>query len=133
MQDTTPPSPSYAAAEAADQFLRASLERLEILLNEERGELSEGRFTRIAEFNMRKGQLLLEVNRALRSPQAAASKGLEIRLSALREKLAANRAVIGVHLEAAQEVVAIILRAIQDAESDGTYSRLPATSVALPR
>jgi hypothetical protein len=40
----------------------------------------------------------------------------------LRQRLERNRAVLEMHLEAAREVAAIIMKAIREAESDGTYS-----------
>jgi hypothetical protein len=44
------------------------------------------------------------------------------RLAILRSKLERNSTILQIHLRAVQEVAAIIARAIQDAESDGTYS-----------
>jgi len=40
----------------------------------------------------------------------------------LRQKLERNRAVLEMHYEAVREVAAIIVRAIREADSDGTYS-----------
>lgn len=40
----------------------------------------------------------------------------------LREKLASNEAAIRAHLSAVNEVAALLQRAIQGAEADGTYS-----------
>ena len=40
----------------------------------------------------------------------------------LRQKLERNRAVLEMHYDAVREVAAIIVKAVRDAESDGTYS-----------
>ena len=40
----------------------------------------------------------------------------------LRQEARRNRAVLEMHYEAVREVAAIIVRAIREAESDGTYS-----------
>lgn len=119
------PSAAQDPSAGAGSFLSSSLARLETLLDEERGDLSQGRFARLAEFNSQKSQLLLELNRAMRAhlPAVAAEAALEERLASLRHKLIDNRAVIGVHLDAAREVVALIVEAIREAEADGTYSR----------
>jgi len=44
-------------------------------------------------------------------------------LLALQQKLELNRWLLGLHVEAAKEVSSVIMSAIRDAESDGTYSR----------
>ncbi len=120
------PKPAITPAPSPQsQALSATLTRLESLLDEERAELSGGRFSRVPEFNMRKSQLLLELSRTVKAAAAiSAGPDMEERVSALRRKLIDNRAVLGVHLEAAREVVAIITQAMQDAESDGTYTRV---------
>jgi hypothetical protein len=40
----------------------------------------------------------------------------------LRQKLERNRAILEMHYDAVREVATIIVRAIKEAESDGTYS-----------
>ena len=42
----------------------------------------------------------------------------------LRQKLERNRAVLEMHYDAVREVASIIVKAVRDAESDGTYSGL---------
>jgi hypothetical protein len=77
----------------------------------------------LAEFNNRKNQGLLELNRALRAlDPAAAGPVLASRLAHLRTKLDANRALLKTHLEAVREVASVVAEAIRDSESDGTYS-----------
>jgi hypothetical protein len=44
------------------------------------------------------------------------------RLSALRISLEVNQRIVKMHLEAVREVSTILADAIQEAESDGTYS-----------
>lgn len=107
-----------------DETLVILIEKLEQLLDEERADLSLGRFAFIAEFNARKSQLLFDINRAMRNfTPAEADDSLQSLHAQTRRKLAANRAVLAVHLEAAREIVALILQTIQEAESDGTYDR----------
>ena len=40
----------------------------------------------------------------------------------LREKLERNRSLLEMHYDAVREVASIIVRAIKEAESDGTYT-----------
>jgi hypothetical protein len=42
-------------------------------------------------------------------------------IQVLRQKLERNRAILEMHYEAVREVAAIIVGAIRDSESDGTY------------
>ncbi len=77
----------------------------------------------LADFSRRKSHGLLDLTRGLRGLDASTAKGLiEKRLRPLRVKLADNSAALRRHLDAVQEVSAILARAIRDGESDGTYS-----------
>jgi len=77
----------------------------------------------LAEFNNRKNQGLLELNRALRALNAGATNpSIASRLAGLRAKLDVNRALLKTHLEAVREVASVVADAIKDSESDGTYS-----------
>ncbi len=77
----------------------------------------------LATFNHQKSHGLLELTRAIRA-LAPASFDPEILqdLARLREKLEKNLAVLDIHLKAVRQVSALIARAIEDDNSDGTYS-----------
>ena len=69
-------------------------------------------------------QGLLDLNQALRRLQKSdVNADLQLRLSAFREKLAMNLRKIRLHLDAVKEIAAMLSEAIQNAESDGTYTR----------
>ena len=73
--------------------------------------------------NMRKSRYLYELNKAISSLRGIVL-GEEQRdgMLRLRDKLAANEAVILAHLSAVSEVAALMQDAIQRADADGTYS-----------
>ena len=104
-------------------MLIASLKRLESTIDAEtEGHLAHRSLDQEA-LNRRKSQSLLELSRLVRGldpqriePEAAAH------LLRLKAKLERNQDVVGLHLRAVEEVSGIIAGAIQDAESDGTYS-----------
>jgi hypothetical protein len=76
----------------------------------------------VREFNRRKQQGLLDLDRALRAlrghplPQDASES-----LADLRKRLEGNLAVLSLHLDAMTEVAELIKTSIRNAESDGTY------------
>lgn len=76
----------------------------------------------IVESNRRKSRCLLELSRAARELPAVVDRELVERVAGLKKKLERNSYVLSVQLAAAQEVAAILDRAMRDAESDGTYS-----------
>jgi hypothetical protein len=111
-----PPLPS------SPELTKAALARLEKALDDENAALSSFDAANIAEFSRIKTQCLLELQRPgplhpKQDPQ------LEARLRALQQKLELNRWLLHLHLEAAKEVSAVIMSAIRESESDGTYSR----------
>lgn len=53
----------------------------------------------------------------------ARDPGLQVRLQALQQKLELNRWLLHLHLEAAKEVSSVIMSALREVKSDGTYSR----------
>jgi hypothetical protein len=104
------------------ELTRAALARLEKVLDDENASLGRFDTSNMAEFSRIKTQCLLELQRPAplnpsRDPQ------LRARLAALQQKLELNRWLLHLHLEAAKEVSAVIMSAIREAESDGTYSR----------
>jgi hypothetical protein len=110
------------AARASDMILPV-IERLHQTLDAENEQIASGKRIDYETFNLRKSQGLLELTRL--APMIAgveASANLRAGLAALRVKLDANQRMLKVQLNAARKVSDIIARAIQDGQSDGTYS-----------
>jgi hypothetical protein len=107
---------------AVDACLRA-IERVEQIVELETYALRHRQRGGLDDFNRRKSHGLLDLTRAVRSlGNAAGAESLGPRLQALQVKLRENAAVLKMHLEAVQEISAVMARAIRDGESDGTYS-----------
>ena len=69
------------------------------------------------------GRARLEVTRVMRHlDRGSLTPAVAARLSALRISLEVNQRIVKMHLEAVREVSTILADAIQEAESDGTYS-----------
>ena len=77
----------------------------------------------LAGYNHQKSHGLLELTRALRAfgPHPLEPE-LLVSLAELRDKLEKNLAVLDIHLKAVRQVSALISRAIEEDNSDGTYS-----------
>ena len=101
----------------------STIERLEQVIDLETKVLNEHKSADLREFNYRKSHGLLELNRAILALGDMASTE-EVRqcLTGLRAKLDKNRLVLRTHLQAVQEIAAIITRVIEEDDSDGTYS-----------
>jgi hypothetical protein len=98
--------------------------RIEAVIDQETDLLRENRAVQLGEFNTRKQQALLEINRLLRSFAQADLKGVDREAVArLVRKLEDNRQVLAHHLRAMEEISGLVSRALQEAESDGTYGR----------
>lgn len=97
--------------------------RLEVLLDQEMAQLRHASVEDLRDFNNRKAQAFVELNRAVGGLAGQApSADLRARLSSLRQKLDVNRRTLKMHLDAVQEVAGMLADQIRDAESDGTYS-----------
>lgn len=75
------------------------------------------------DFNLRKSQALLELTRL--APALAgveSSPALCAAFKALRDKLEVNQHMLHLQLKAAREVADLIARAIQEGQSDSTYT-----------
>ena len=108
---------------AAPAPLDRVIERLEEVVDLETAALRNRTAIDLKDFNNRKSQGLLELNRALRGlDNPPKDKTLLARLAGLRAKLDVNRAVLETHLAAVREVATVLADAIRDAELDGTYS-----------
>lgn len=114
---------------SVEVFFRA-IERLEATIELETEALKRNDLAGLADFNRSKSLGLLELTRVIEACRAAgrAEFGVQTisRLSRLREAVEGNLAILQLHLRAVGEVAAIIVRAIDDYESDGTYAPMPA-------
>jgi flagellar biosynthesis/type III secretory pathway chaperone len=110
--------------EAGDtMMLMKSLDRLEEVLDMETAALMARDLSNLDEFNRRKSQCLLEISRIVRTAEVhALDQRATKRLQDLRIKIETNQDILRRHMQAVQEVAGIISNAIQNAESDSTYS-----------
>lgn len=100
-----------------------TIERLEEALEQETAGLRSRTPVDLKDFNYRKTHGLLELTRVTRHlDRGSLTPPVAARLSALRISLEVNQRIVKMHLEAVREVSAIVADAIQEAESDGTYS-----------
>jgi hypothetical protein len=106
--------------------LLAVIRRLDSLVEEETVALETRKKIDFDDFSTRKSRNMLEFVRLMRV-QVDVGRETQVaeEIQRLRQKLERNRAVLEMHFEAAREVAATIVRAIRDAESDGTYSANP--------
>ena len=101
------------------------IERLIATLEAENRDLEHGRRVKYEVYSLNKNQGLLELNRLLPALAVAAAAGpLRDALAELHAKLEINRRALAVQLKACEAVSEIITRAIQDGQSDGTYTAL---------
>ncbi len=116
-------APPRLQARAQSAFYEA-IGRMEAIVDQETALLRENRAVELTEFNNRKQQGLLEINRILRN-----FSNFDIQLvdreciRSLVRKLEANRQILAHHLKAMDEISSLVSRAMQEAESDGTYGR----------
>ena len=103
--------------------LLAAIRRLESIVEEETAALATGKKVDFDDFSARKSRSMLEFVRLMRARMHLGSE-VEIteEIQRLREKLERNRSILEMHYDAVREVATIIVRAIKDAESDGTYT-----------
>jgi len=114
-----------AEAARADEVrgLLAAIRRLEAIVEEETVALATGKKIDFDDFSARKSRSMLEFVRLMRARMHLGSE-VEIteEIQRLREKLERNRSILEMHYDAVREVAAIIVKAIKEAESDGTYT-----------
>ena len=120
--------PQGLPPQAGDSLDRA-IEYLGAVVDQETEALRMRAMVDLGEFNNRKNQGLLELNRALRGLDAGAASRVSARLAGLRAKLDVNRALLKTHLEAVREVASVVSEAIRDSDSDGTYT----SRIGVPR
>ncbi|MBR0850609.1 flagellar biosynthesis protein FlgN [Bradyrhizobium diazoefficiens] len=103
--------------------LLAAIVRLETIVEEETAALTSGNRVDFDEFSARKSRGMLEFVRLMRARMHLGNEvEVTTQVQRLRQKLERNRAVLEMHYDAVREVAAIIVKAVRDAESDGTYS-----------
>ena len=104
-----------------------AVERLERLLDTETTMLIEHQPIAFEEFNHKKRHGLLELSRAMDVMRGLDRKRLgpypKEPLARLRVKLQRNLTILQTHLDAVGAIAAIISHAIQEHESDGTYTQ----------
>lgn len=119
-----------AMADAADAVrsdevrgLLAAIRRLASIVEEETVALTTGQKIDFDDFSARKSRSMLEFVRLMRARMHLGGE-LEIteEIQRLREKLERNRSILEMHYDAVREVASIIVKAIREAESDGTYT-----------
>ena len=101
------------------------VERLVATIEAENRDLEQGRRAKYEAYSQSKNQGLLELNRLIPALSGATAAGpLRDALAVLHAKLETNRRALAVQLKACEAVSEIIARAIQDGQSDGTYTAL---------
>ncbi|MBJ7403997.1 MAG: flagellar biosynthesis protein FlgN [Bradyrhizobium sp.] len=103
--------------------LLAAIRRLASIVEEETAALTTSQKIDFDDFSARKSRGMLEFVRLMR---AGMHLGGEVEITEeirrLREKLERNRSILEMHYDAVREVAGIIVKAIKEAESDGTYT-----------
>ena len=116
----TKPQPTAGGTVAA---LDAALDRLEAVIDAETEALVSRAPLDHADINRQKSQSLLEITRLARALPPMPDAALRERLADLRERLATNHRLLGLHVEAVREVSDLMVGILNDAESDGTYGQ----------
>jgi hypothetical protein len=118
-----PGAPSRLQVNAQAAFHEA-IGRMETVVDQETALLRENRAVELTEFNHRKQQGLLEINRILRNFSHFDIQMVDRDcIRSLVRKLEANRQILAHHIAAMEEISSLVSRAMQEAESDGTYGR----------
>ncbi|QAU45293.1 flagellar biosynthesis protein FlgN [Bradyrhizobium guangzhouense] len=103
--------------------LLTAIRRLETIVEEETGALATGQKIDFDDFSARKSRSMLEFVRLMRARMHLGSESeITEEIQRLREKLERNRSLLEMHYDAVREVASIFVRAIKEAESDGTYT-----------
>jgi hypothetical protein len=114
---------SMQSADGAGGMALATIERLISTLDDEMQQIAKRQAVDYQEFNLRKSQALLELSRLTPALSSSSARpALRSAFARLRAKLEASRRVLRLQLNAAQAVSNLLSRAIQEGQSDGTYS-----------
>ena len=116
--------PTRGAQPPATAAVLPIIERLIATVDAENRDLEQGRRVKYEVYSLNKNQGLLEFNRLLPALAVAAAGPLRDALTELHAKLEINRRALALQLKACEAVAEIITRAIQDGQSDGTYTAL---------
>jgi hypothetical protein len=117
--------PTRGAQPPAGAAALPIIERLIATVDAENRDLEQGRRVKYEVYSLNKNQGLLDLSRFLPALAGAAAAGpLRDALAELHAKLEINRRALAVQLKACEAVSEIITRAIQDGQSDGTYTAL---------
>ena len=104
--------------------LLAAIRRLENVVEEETAALETGTKIDFDDFSARKSRSMLEFVRLMRARIYLGGEAeVTEEVQRLRQKLERNRKILEMHYDAVREVATIIVRAIREADSDGTYAR----------
>ncbi|MCQ8780943.1 hypothetical protein [Mangrovibrevibacter kandeliae] len=105
-----------------EPVLMQAIGRLEAVLVQETAALKSGSLSGLADTTGRKNQSLLELSRISRNlkPDVIGPE-LRGRLGSLRLRIEENQSALRLHVGASEEIANLIARAIEAAESDGTY------------
>lgn len=113
----------FVTAETLDAFT-AIMDRLDLILDAETDAMRRHDHRGLAESARQKRQGLLELNRIMKTIEAAIpSTEIMSRLATFRAKLAINQGALKIQLDAMKAVTGTIVRIMRDLDSDGTYSR----------
>lgn len=123
MQDNGMSLPVTGFDRVAHGHALTVIKKLQTCLDEETANLAQSRVTDLDSFNHRKGQGLMELNRALSSVGTIAPNSeVAIELTQLKSKIDENMRVLRLHISAVNEITGLLTDAIQKEDSDGTYS-----------
>ncbi|WP_052699160.1 hypothetical protein [Hyphomicrobium sp. 99] len=110
--------------DAARAIVVEVIRRIEDNLEQETAALDKAPNFDLKASNDRKSQGLVDLNQAMRRLKPSdIDEDLNLRLQTFRAKLDVNLRKIRLHLEAVKEIAGMLSDAIQNAESDGTYTR----------
>ena len=111
------------AASAPYGHALAIIKKLQLCLDEETAILTASGVPDLDSFNQRKGQGLMELNRALAGfGSVQRNDEVEAELGKLKIKIDENMRHLRLHISAVNEITVMLTDAIQKEESDGTYS-----------
>lgn len=103
--------------------LAKTIERVANMIELETQSLKNYRSIDLVGFNHQKSHALLELTRAMRAiPNDALDAEILNGLATLRDRLQSNLDTLDIHLKAVRQLSTLIARAIEDDNSDGTYS-----------
>ncbi len=118
-----PTDRSFVSPATYDAFF-AVVERIETVLAAETAALDARRHHELGELTRQKRQGFLELNRIMRQlANTIPSQDILARMAGFQAALQANAAMLETHMRAMKAVTDIIVTAMREYESDGTYSR----------